>query len=387
MCNNHQNKFIKILKTLRFISLFIVFFGFFSCKTEAEKSNERNALIDSTITNFQKIYFQNQLDSVFTENKFNGSISVVQNGTKIYEKEGGFKNFKSKSKLDSNAVFAIGSISKQFTAALVLLQEEQGKLKTNEKSSKFLKEFQNTEYQNITINQLLNHTSGLNDFGEKLLFKSGTNFNYSNKGYLFLGKIIEKVSGKSYEENAKKLFEKAGMKNTFTVQFFKNNQNFAGANLGTFQQNQAVENMPNRLSENDISVAAGGILATVNDLHHWNKALFGGKILKPESLQKMLNKSTKRPHYILGDVGYGFGIMMNLQAPKSYFHTGYVKGSPSLSIYYPETQTSVVILSNIADESKGKEGFFRTHAEVKKITDAIENAVSQVQKEMLKKVD
>ena len=375
-----------MLKNFSFL-LFLSFFLIISCKSEAEKTSERNAVVDSTIMSFQKLYYQNQLDSIFAQKKFNGTISVSQNGEKIYEKENGFEDFKSKSKLDSNSVFAIGSVSKQFTAVLVLLQEEAGKLSTKDLVSKYLTEFQTPEYQNITVEQLLNHSSGLNDFGTALLSKPGSEFNYSNKGYRLLGKLVEKVSGKSYDLNAKELFDKVGMKHTSTPSLFKPNENFAGANLGNAQQNSSVENMPKRLSADEISTPAGGILSTVNDLHKWNEALFSGKILKPETLKKMTHENFERPHYVLGNVGYGSGIMMNLQKPEAYYHTGYVKGSPSLLIYYPETKTSVVILSNIADESKGKEAFFQPHAEVKKVTDAIENTVIGVKKELIKTVE
>ena len=73
-------------------------------------------------------------------------------------------------------------------------------------------------------------------------------------------------------------------------------------------------------------------------------------------------------------MGYGLGIMMNDNKPVSFFHSGYVKGAPSLNIYYPETKTSVIILSNIADEEKGKSASFRPHLEIKKIGDVIEIA-------------
>ena len=372
----------------KFFPLFIFcLFAFVSCKSEKEKLAEetakRNAIIDSTITNFQKIYFKNQIDSVFAKTKFNGSISVYQGNEKIYEKENGFEDFKTKSKLDSNTVFAIGSLSKQFTAVLVLLQEEEGKLKVDDKVSKYLTEFQPKEFEEITILQLLNHTSGLNDFGGSLLSKPGKEFNYSNKGFRYLGELVEKVSGKSYDENAKELFAKAGMKNSSTPDLFQG-KDFAGAYTGNSIQFQKIENMPKRLADKEISVAAGGILSTVPDLHRWNDSLYNGRILIPESLQKFMQKSSDRNHPILGKMGYGFGIMMNPGKPVAYFHTGYVKGSPSLNIYYPETKTSVIILSNIADESKGKDAIFVPHKEVKKVTDAVENSVSELKNQMMK---
>ena len=371
------------LKLFFYSTFLLVVFS--SCKSESEKLAEENAMrkaiIDSVITQFQKNLLTQQIDSVFSKSKFNGSISVMQNDKILYEKYNGFENFKTKTPLDSNSVFAIGSVSKQFTAVMILLLEDQGKLKVEDRVSKYLKEFQSKTFENITIAQLLNHTSGLNDSGSGLLSKPGTKFNYSNKGYRYLGQLIEKISGKKYGENAKELFAKAGMKHSSTSDLFVNHH-FSSAYLGNSSRFQEVENMPKRLSNNEISVGAGGVLSTVSDLNQWNFALYNGKILKPESLRKFMTNSTENKHPILGKVGYGFGIMMNEGKPASYFHTGYVKGSPSLNIYYPETKTSVVILSNIADEAKGKNAVFNPHKEVKKITEVVENALIETQRKL-----
>lgn len=359
----------------------------FSCRSEAEKIAEqtaaRNALIDSTINQFQKKLLTQQIDSVFSKYNFNGSVAVLKNEEILYQKEHGFQDFNKKIKLDSSSVFAIASVSKQFTAVLILLQEDLGKLNTDDKVSKYLTDFQTSQFENITINELLNHTSGMSDFGNGLLAEPGKAFNYSNKGFRLLGEIIEKVSGKSYDENLKELFGKVGMKNSYSANSF-HGENFASAFTGNFKNYQEVENMPKRLANESISVPAGGVLSTVNDLHRWNTALYQGRILKPESLNKFMEKSADRNHPILGKMDYGFGIMMNAGKPLAYFHTGYVKGAPSLLIYYPESETSVIILSNIADEIKGKNAIFNPHKEIKQITDATQNTVIDLRKEMMK---
>nr|WP_315025748.1 serine hydrolase domain-containing protein [uncultured Chryseobacterium sp.] len=358
---------------------FLLFFCFlFSCKTETPPAPvDKKAIIDSTIASFQKTLLEQQIDSVFKKYHFNGSVAVFKDSLQLYRKENGYSNFKTKSKIDSNTIFAIGSISKQFTAVLILLQMEQGKLNVNDKVSKYLKGFQNKDYENITIHQLLNHTSGLNLMGGKLMFKSGSDFFYSNDGFNALGKIIETVSGKSYDHNVTELFKKAGMVSSFTGDTFRGNH-FASAYLGNAGKFQEVPNMPQRLGGKDIGTPAGGVLSTIKDLHTWNNALYGGKILKPETLNLFMAKSAERRHAIFGKMGYAYGIMLNIGKPNSYFHSGYVKGSPSLNIYYPETKTSVIILSNIADEEKGKAFIFKPHIEVKKITDNIENTLSQL---------
>ena len=369
-----------------FFFLFLLFLVF-SCKSEAEKiveqTSSRNAVIDSTINNFQKKLLTQQIDSVFSKYQFNGSVAILKNDEILYRKEAGFEDFSTKSKLDNNSIFAIASISKQFTAVLILLLEDAGKLNTEEKVSKYLADFQTNQLQNIKIKELLNHTAGISDFGNGLLAQPGKEFHYSNKGYRMLGEIIEKVSGKSYDENLKELFDKVDMKDSYSANSFQG-KNFASAFTGNSKNSQEVENMPKRLANPSISVPAGGILSTVNDLHRWNTSLYQGKILKPESFKKFTERSADRKHQILGKMGYGLGIMMNVGKPTAYFHTGYVKGSPSLLIYYPESQTSVIILSNIADELNGKNAIFNPHKKIKEMTDAIQNAVIDVRNEMLK---
>lgn len=371
-------------KTTFFLFIFILLF---SCKSEtekvAEKTISRDAVIDSTINIFQKKLLTAQIDSVFSKYHFNGSVAVLKGKNILYQKSEGFQNFKDKSKLDSNSVFAIASISKQFTAVLILLQEDQAHLNTEDKVSKYLKGFEKGGFENISIKNLLNHTSGISDSGNGLLSKPGEKFHYSNKGYRLLGEIIEKVSGKSFDENALELFKKVGMNNSSTANLPQGNH-LAGAFLGNSEKFQEIANMPKRLANKEISVPAGGILTTVSDLHHWNTKLYSGQILKPETLKKMTEKSADRNHPVFGKMEYGFGIMMNNMAPRSYFHSGYVKGAPSLNIYYPETKTSVIILSNIADEVKGKNAIFNPHKEIKKIADSVENKVVELRTEMLK---
>ncbi|MCG7280950.1 beta-lactamase family protein [Chryseobacterium taklimakanense] len=372
---------MRIAKNLIYFTL--IFLTFQSCKKSPDPLAVRNSVVDSTIVLFTKSLYKNQVDSVIAKNKFNGSISIAQNGEKLYEKESGYGDFQAKTKLDSNSVFAIASVSKQFTAVLILLQQEAGKLNVNDKASKYLADFQKPNFEKVTIHQLLNHTSGLNDFGENLQFESGSDYSYSNKGYNYLGEIVAKVSGKSFDQNVKGLFQKAGMKHSSTAGLFQGTD-LAGANIGTLENAQKVENMPKRLAEKSIGTAAGGILSTINDLHRWNAALYSGKILKPESLAAFRKNYVTRKHYVLGNVGYGYGIMSNIGKPEAYFHTGYVKGAPSLLIYYPGTNTSVVILSNFANESRGKESIFVPHRRVKDITDAVESTVVELRKEMIR---
>ncbi|MCX8525820.1 beta-lactamase family protein [Chryseobacterium formosus] len=355
------------------ITIISVFLFLFSCtKVKTQKPINRKAIADSAVSVFQQKLYKTQLDSVFNQYHFNGSVAVFKDSIELYRKNNGFSDFENKTEINNSTVFSIASISKQFTAVLILLQMEQGKLNLDDKASKYFKEFQKKEYENITIQQLLNHSSGLNNFGEKLMFKSGSGFNYSNDGFNALGKIVEVVSGKSFDENMLDLFKKVGMKNSSTGTAFQG-ENFAKTYIGNSKTQKVIENMPKRLGNKEIGIPAGGVLSTIDDLHTWNNALYSGKIIKPEILKKFMAKSTERQHPVLGTMGYGLGIMMNDNKPVSYFHSGYVKGAPSLNIYYPKTKTSVIILSNIADEEKGKSAAFRPHLKIKEVSDMLEN--------------
>jgi len=359
----------------RFVYFLFFCFAFliFSCKKskQTEIPETISVSLNEAVNLFKKNLYKNKIDSVFAKYDFNGSIAVFQDSVLLARKDVGFEDFNSKTEISDQTIFAIGSVSKQFTAVLILQLTESGKLKLDDKVSQYLSDFQNKDYENITVQQLLNHTSGISDSGNGLLFKSGSGFSYSNKGFYFLGKLIEKVSGKDLNENYAELFRKAGMKNTYTAENFTGNH-FAGTYLGNPKKFQKVENMPKRLAEKSISISAGGILSTVDDLHLWNQALYSGKLLNSESLKQFENKSADRNHPIFGKMGYGFGIMMSTGKPDSFFHSGYVKGSPSLNIYYPESKISIIILSNIADESAGKNTIFKPHREMKDFADGIE---------------
>lgn len=344
----------------------------FSCqKTEIQKPVNTIAIADSAVLDFKKKLITSQIDSVFNQYQFNGSVGIFKDSLELYRKNNGFSDFESKTKIDNSTVYSIASISKQFTAVLILLQMEQGKLSLDDKASKYFKDFQRKDYENITIHQLLNHSSGLNNFGEQLMFKSGSGFNYSNDGFNALGKIVETVSGKSFDENMLELFKKAGMKNSSTGTAFQG-ENFAKTFVGNSKSQKVVNGMPKRLGKKEIGIAAGGVLSTIDDLHTWNNALYSGKIIKPETLKKFMAKSAERQHQVFGTMGYGLGIMSD-NKPLSYFHSGYVKGAPSLNIFYPKTKTSVIILSNIADEEKGKSATFTPHKKIKEIVDVFEN--------------
>ena len=366
-----------MMKLNLLISIILLGLCSISCKKNTTSKQENHSEVVSEVdplTKFKRALYQTQIDSVFKKYDFNGIVGVYSDSTLVYKRSNGFEDFKTKKKISDSTVFAIASISKQFTTAMIMKLAEEGKLKPTDSVFHYLSEFQNGNFKNVTIEQLMNHTSGVVDHGDGIASKPGSEFSYSNKGFYFLGKIIEKASGQSFDDYATTFFKENGLRHTYTANTFKGGH-FAGAHLGSNNKNSAIENMPKRLADKSISTAAGGILTTIGDLHLWNQKLYSGKIITKESLEKLTSKSADRNHPIFGKMGYGYGLMMSTTPPKVIFHSGYVKGAPSLNVYYPETKTSLIILSNIADESKGKNTIFQPHREIKKIASSIENAM------------
>lgn len=343
-----------------------------SCKKQADeiKTQGTVATMDST-TQFESNLLSHKIDSLIKDLRFNGTISIMKGDHILYEKSSGLENFQNSQKLDSTSLFAIGSVSKQLTSTLILQAFQNQKLDLNDSISKFIAPLPNSEWENITIHQLLSHSSGIRDGSSSLGFKPGTDYLYSNEGYNLLGEIASKVENKPLDELYSGLFAQAEMTSASTPDQLTNTR-FASAHTWEGKNPVEVNNMPKRLLSSNIGLAAGGVLSTVKDLHAWNENLYSGKLIPLPLLELMQKSHQKTQHYILDKVGYGYGIMSRLSPPNSHMHTGYVKGSASLLIYYPKSQTSVVVLSNLVEERLGKKHIFEIHQEVRDFCDLLE---------------
>lgn len=367
---------MNLMKNYFWSVLFALPFLYTSCKQEKVQEKTKEPTAQEAVFQFKTNLYKNAVDSVFKKYDFNASIGVFEDSILVYRKNNGFENFKSQTPISDASIFPIASISKQFTAVLILKKAEKGVLSIQDPVSKYLPSFNQGEKAKITVEQLMNHTSGIGDAATNLVSKPGAEFNYSNKGFRYLGEILEKATGKTYSQNASELFKEVGLNSTFTADQFSGG-NFASAYTGSLKTAQEVAGMPNRLADESISIPAGGILSTIDDLHLWNQKLYGMKIINAESLKKFQKQTAERNHQILGKMGYGYGIMMSRTEPVSYFHSGYIKGAPSLNVYYPKTKTSVIILSNFANEGLGKNAIFQPHKAIKAASDIIQSATPE----------
>lgn len=294
-------------------------------------------------------------------NKFNGNALVAERGKILLQKSYGKKNFISGVNNDANTVFQIGSVTKQFTAAVVMKLQEEGKLSVHDTLSKY---FPSVEYaKKITLENLLTHTSGLYDyvadiddedsaiachpidkqlvldliFKHDLYFEPGTEYRYCNSGYYLLGLIIEKVSGKSYEQNVRDIiFTPLQMNHSFFD--FRNS---ADTNIATGYQ-EITNTYQNEATawrwDSTVSFAAGAIYSTTTDMYKWVQAIAQKKILTAASWKAMLT-----PHLN----NYGYGINVDTIFRKSaYTHGGGIPGFISYLCYFPADDVTIILLCN-----------------------------------------
>ena len=247
---------------------------------------------------------------------FSGALLVAKNG-KIILNKGYGKAIRSENIPNtSETVFSTGSITKQFTAAGIMKLEMQGKLSTNDPITKFFEKVPE-EKETITLHHLLTHTSGVINYtgmdyetakrdetarkiiDSPLLFKPGERFEYSNAGFSLLAAVIEKVSGKGYEEFLHEhLFEPAGM--TFTGYRIPNWEKKVVAHWYVGEKDNGIPLEKQYPYWN--LLGNGGILSTTEDMYKWHLALKGDKILSPKAKKKIFTP-------FLNDYGYGWDVL------------------------------------------------------------------------------
>lgn len=294
------------------------------------------------------------------------SFAVVKEGKCIHTESHGYGNMENKVKINSNSNFYLASVSKTFTGAAIMLLNERKQLELEDKITKYFNGLPKI-CDNITVQNLLNHTSGLKDyFGhfieqgtldnvtnddiynfaqgfKKLEFPTGDKFSYSNTGYTLLSMLIEKVSGQTYSEFLKEnIFVPYGMKNTFV-----------------FTKEKPI--IPNRVYGykkvdkdfycDDYSLLTsgdGGIYSNVDDLISWNNALDTNKMLSEEYKEKMFSSGRTNEGEA---VNYGSGwFIENLQDKKIVHHTGGAFGFRTFLGKLLDDDLTVIFLTNCVQD-------------------------------------
>jgi len=297
--------------------------------------------------------------------QFNGAALVAENGKVIYKKGLGLANMEWNAPNEADTKFRIGSITKQFTAMLILQLVEQGKLKLDGKLSEYLPDYRKDVGDKVTIHHLLTHTSGIPSYtglpkffedvsrdpytvaefvkkyaSGELDFEPGAKFRYNNSGYFLLGAIIEKLHGKPYEQVMKEnIFNPLGMKNSG----FDHHDAILTKRASGYQKTPAgYINAP--YLDMSIPYAAGSLYSTVEDLYLWDQALYTDKLLSAKNKELMYKP-------FLDDYAYGWGIKkVTLSGSKevvnSVQHTGGINGFNTIIVRYPAQKHLIVLLDN-----------------------------------------
>lgn len=305
-----------------------------------------------------------QLEAAYAADGPGAAAIVVRDGHVVFRGARGMADLELEVPLRPEHVFRLGSITKQFTGAAIMILADQGKLSPEDEITQYLPDYP-THGHAITIEHLLTHTSGIFNYTndgdymggvgiradlstEELVdvfdhvamdFAPGTRWNYSNSGYVLLGAIIEEVSGMSYADFVQQhIFDPLAMENSHyggpqliprRVEGFSGGPgNYANATFLSMTQPHA----------------AGSLLSTVDDLMRWNGGLFGGKLLSAESIERMTRK------FVLNDgeeADYGYGFSLSeFRGEPSIGHGGGIPGFSTYAMWLPESKIYVAVLSN-----------------------------------------
>lgn len=294
-----------------------------------------------------------------------GAAAIVARGDEVlYLDARGAADLEHGIAIEPGMVFRLGSITKQFSAAAVMMLAEQGKLSLDDPLTKFLPDYPEVG-QKVTVEHLLTHTSGIVSYTgipgymqsevtkeltvDELVavfkdlpveFAPGERFAYNNSGYVLLGAVIEKASGMSYEKFIQEnIFDPLGMSRSYYgshSRIIPGRVSGYGGAAGEYQNARYLS-----MSQ---PYAAGSLLSTVEDLLRWNTALFGGKVVSEASLERMITP------YTLSDgesTGYGFGLAVrDIRGRHAIAHGGGIFGFSTNALYIPEEKIFVAVLSN-----------------------------------------
>lgn len=333
-----------------------------------------------------------QIDSIVqhTMDKFTVAgvaVAVVKDGKIVHQKGYGVQSVENKKPVNEHTNFGIASNSKAFTAAVLAMLVEEGKLNWTDKVVTHIPEFKMyNDYvtQNFNIQDLLTHRSGLGlGIGDLMFFPDGadftiddvlgsfqhfepvsafrTKFDYDNLLYLVAGEVIKRVSGNTWEQFVEeRIFEPLNMDNSFTsLTYIKDFSNVASPHLNNGKQLKVVE--PERWEPEKINGAAAGIYSNVNDIANWmlvqlNKGKYGNELKQELFTEKSQNEMWKihtslepnrNPRYNSHFNGYGLGwFLTDMRGNMVVSHTGGLIGMLSKTVLVPDLNLGVVVLTN-----------------------------------------
>jgi CubicO group peptidase (beta-lactamase class C family) len=321
------------------------------------------------------VFFDSLLQKNGAQN-FSGVILVADNGKAIYHKAVGYSEFADKKVLKETDIFELASVSKQFTAMIIMMMKEKGKLNYDDLLEKYI----DVPYKGISIRHLLTHTSGLPDYQaimDKQWDKSkiagnadcieylnkyappkrsepGTKYEYSNTGYLLLASVAEKVSGKDFIHLCQKwIFRKLKMKSTAirTLAEKKATTNFAIGHIYVKEKDQYIRADSFRSFDYTIWLGnrkgPGRISSTAADLLKWDIALYTNKLVQQSTLIDAFTPMTLNDGSV-SNYGFGWSISRDSVMGRIVSHTGDNPGYKTQIIRYIDKNKTIILLNNNA---------------------------------------
>lgn len=320
---------------------------------------------DASSTNSYK-ELESELTGILGAGEAGASVLAMQRGEILYRSSFGLANVELGVPMEPSMSFRIGSLSKQFTAVAVMILREQGKLDIDLPVTRYLHGCPSW-YKHVSIRQLLNHTSGIPNFTglegirerysqavsvDELLaliysrpadFEPGTSFNYSNSGYVILGRIIENICGHSLQEYiAEVIFKPAGMKHTM---FWDEKKVIRGQVQG-YEVIQG-DTVKAGLLHPGWTYGGGGILSNVDDMAAWMNALLEHRLISAQSLKICFSRSFLKDGTM---IDYGLGWYIGGEGDHlQIYHEGGVYGFVAYQSFIPSQNIYVIVLRNLID--------------------------------------
>ena len=325
---------------------------------------------------------EEKLDSFFASQKdFSGVVLIAEGGKAVYHKAFGYREFADQIPLQTSDIFELASVSKQFTAMIIMMLKEKGLLNYDDSVSKYLL----IPYKGITIRHLLTHTSGLPDYQDIMdkywdktkvagnpdcieylnkyappkHFEPGEKYEYSNTGYMLLASIAEKASGEDFIEMCRHwIFKKLKMKSTDirTLEEKKATKNFAIGHIYVEERNKWVRADSFPSSNYTIWLGnrkgPGRISSTASDLLKWDKAVYTEKLIKQSTLQEAFSPMKLNDGNI-SNYGFGWELRTDPLFGKIVQHSGDNPGYKTQIIRYIDKRKTIILLNNNAHSNFG----------------------------------
>ncbi len=324
-----------------------------------------NKTFDFLFSQEELDFFDEEITDLLKRRRFNGNVLVARNGTVLYKRSFGYADFRNRTPLSEETPFQLASISKTFTATAVLMLQQDGKLQIDDHVVEHIPEF---PYPTITIRQLLNHTSGIQNYmwlGERywnhrrppsnedvldlfleyprpLNFTPGNLFGYSNTGYAFLALLVERTSGDRFPDFVReRIFEPLGMEHSFVYDLHHSQPTRERA-YGFRPWRRTFLVIPD--VDHDGVMGDKGIYSTINDLYTWDQSIYQNKLLPNEVWQEAFEHARLNSNRPV-NYGHGWRLQTFMDRPVVH-HPGRWNGFRTSLKRFPEDHATLILLNN-----------------------------------------